>query len=428
MELSKLAGAALLSLVGAGTAHANTWTPAPKDWDPKHRLRIVIAYEPSVDDKCGSNSQNGSSCTRQREDIWAGGEKRSVYRHAGLTRQAQTNIDHLNYLFQLSNVPIQAELADAFRTDRECPRGTGTIDAIKQDLLLTSIKERTQADDVIAFVDVGKANTCGLHYRSSTGKFQPYGYVTSSSNIANFGCGIKSSQRTFAHEVGHGMGLAHNLDEANQSSKYARGGATWAWVTTMSDPGVHGGLITKNTWSDPTRKCDAFYHCGGQNNDADAARYLRENAHNYRPIATYSIRSTDSMRRCIDATTLQSGSRVLMWDCHGGANQTFTFHQDGSIRVGGLCLDVAGGRNEHLAPVVAYQCHGGTNQKWAVEGNGTIRSQLAGTQRCLDVAKEDGNALSLWECTPTSADQRFTVSEPETLGRQPSSAGRQPLL
>jgi len=70
---------------------------------------------------------------------------------------------------------------------------------------------------------------------------------------------------------------------------------------------------------------------------------------------------------CLDAYTGrgQDGDRIVVWPCHGGANQQWTRTLGGELRgVNGKCIDVLGARTEHLTDVWLWTCHGGANQRW----------------------------------------------------------------
>ena len=53
---------------------------------------------------------------------------------------------------------------------------------------------------------------------------------------------------------------------------------------------------------------------------------------------------------------------------HGGANQKWKLHKDGTIRLEGhdLCLDIKGGSKDKGAQLCAWPHNGGSNQKWRV--------------------------------------------------------------
>jgi len=126
------------------------------------------------------------------------------------------------------------------------------------------------------------------------------------------------------------------------------------------------------------------------------------------PPTTFRLRG-EASGRCLDVNqgSSVSGTPMIIWDCHSGANQQFA--QSGqALQVLGKCLDVpttatAGTR------VQIWDCNAGTNQQWAFNGNGTIGSVRFPTL-CLDVsgaATANGSAVIVWTCHG-AANQRWT--------------------
>jgi len=113
--------------------------------------------------------------------------------------------------------------------------------------------------------------------------------------------------------------------------------------------------------------------------------------------------------RCIDVPNASqtNGTRVTLYDCNGGTNQTWTLNSSKQLTVYGTrCLDAAGSGNG--AAVQIYSCHGQTNQQWNVNSNGTITGVQSG--RCLDVwGTGNGQQVQLYDCTG-QANQRFSLS------------------
>jgi O-glycosyl hydrolase len=145
---------------------------------------------------------------------------------------------------------------------------------------------------------------------------------------------------------------------------------------------------------------------------------------------------------CVDvpAASQANGTAVALWDCHGGANQSWTatpdkrltvygskclevgadgttaqindctgtgaqqwtVNADGSVvNLGsGKCLDASGHGTAPGTAVVTWGCNGGVNQKWArTEAPGILRGQESG--KCVDVPAADqtnGTRPALWDC------------------------------
>jgi ricin-type beta-trefoil lectin protein/alpha galactosidase A-like protein/alpha galactosidase C-like protein len=107
--------------------------------------------------------------------------------------------------------------------------------------------------------------------------------------------------------------------------------------------------------------------------------------------------------RCLDDpnSSGSDGTQVIIWDCHGAANQRWTYTEGRELQVLGKCLDVASptGPATAGALVQIFSCHGEANQQWSLNANGTITSVATGL--CLDVtgAKTDsGTGLEAWPC------------------------------
>jgi hypothetical protein len=83
------------------------------------------------------------------------------------------------------------------------------------------------------------------------------------------------------------------------------------------------------------------------------------------------LRTADG-RMCVDASGGEGndGDRVILWRCHGGANQKWSVNDDGEITgINGKCLDVFAFRTEDGTRVVIRGCHGRLNQLWDVESD-----------------------------------------------------------
>ena len=104
--------------------------------------------------------------------------------------------------------------------------------------------------------------------------------------------------------------------------------------------------------------------------------------------------------KCIDVPggNTASGTRLVMWDCHGGSNQQFTRTGAGDLRIAGKCVDASGGRGWNGDHIVLWDCNGGANQRWTRQGDGTLRG-ING--RCIDIeggSRDNGARLVLWDC------------------------------
>ncbi|RSD23855.1 glycoside hydrolase family 27 protein [Amycolatopsis eburnea] len=110
-----------------------------------------------------------------------------------------------------------------------------------------------------------------------------------------------------------------------------------------------------------------------------------------------------SSARCIDinGNVTTPGTKVDIWDCDGGTNQSWTFTGAGELKANGLCLDADGGSSAAGTKLIVWTCHGGANQKFKLNPDGSITQ--AGL--CVDVTGGDkpagnvnGVQLELWGC------------------------------
>ncbi|MFJ8748982.1 ricin-type beta-trefoil lectin domain protein [Streptomyces sp. NPDC102441] len=74
------------------------------------------------------------------------------------------------------------------------------------------------------------------------------------------------------------------------------------------------------------------------------------------------------MGKCldVDAASTADGTKIQLWDCHGGTNQDWSVQSDGTIRNRGVCLDTAGGSGTDGTQLVINRCDGRASQKWTV--------------------------------------------------------------
>ncbi|WP_117207979.1 SGNH/GDSL hydrolase family protein [Allorhizocola rhizosphaerae] len=115
--------------------------------------------------------------------------------------------------------------------------------------------------------------------------------------------------------------------------------------------------------------------------------------------------------RCLDVPNTANGTQIQLWDCHGGANQSWT-HTAGRqlVASGGKCLDARGQGTSNGTQVVVWDCNGQTNQQWNVNANGTITGVQSGL--CIDASglgTANGTKLILWACHG-GANQRWTMA------------------
>jgi hypothetical protein len=107
--------------------------------------------------------------------------------------------------------------------------------------------------------------------------------------------------------------------------------------------------------------------------------------------------------RCVDVPNLSqtNGTAVDLWDCNGGANQSWTLTPDRRLEVYGTkCLDARDGGTGNGTVVQINDCTGAAAQQWTVDSDGSVVN--AGSGRCLDATSNgtaNGTAIELWDCT-----------------------------
>lgn len=117
--------------------------------------------------------------------------------------------------------------------------------------------------------------------------------------------------------------------------------------------------------------------------------------------------------RCVDVpfSGQTNRTRVELFDCNNGANQTWTTSTSKELRVYGTkCLDVDGGGTADGTAVTIFDCTGETNQQWNLNPDGTVTGVKSG--KCLDAvgaATANGTQLQIWPCNG-GANQRWSRS------------------
>ena len=117
--------------------------------------------------------------------------------------------------------------------------------------------------------------------------------------------------------------------------------------------------------------------------------------------------------RCVDVPngTTTNGTQVQLYDCWGGAGQTWTYTTARQFTgVGGTCLDASNQGTSPGTQVIIWTCNGQVNQQWNVNADGTITGVQSGL--CLDAngaGTANGTKIILWTCNG-QANQRWTTS------------------
>ncbi|GIH08291.1 hypothetical protein Rhe02_63580 [Rhizocola hellebori] len=113
---------------------------------------------------------------------------------------------------------------------------------------------------------------------------------------------------------------------------------------------------------------------------------------------------------CIDVPggSQANSTPVNLWDCSGGANQSWTSTPAGQLTIfGGKCLDVRSSGTANGTVVQIYDCNNSGAQQWSVNGDGSVVNPASG--KCLDAFDHglaNGTGLIIWTCSG-SANQKW---------------------
>lgn len=125
-----------------------------------------------------------------------------------------------------------------------------------------------------------------------------------------------------------------------------------------------------------------------------------------------------SSRKCIGLAnngSIANGTRLVLWDCHGGADQTWYFeNRFGRIDlrsgvpgygISGKCVGTANsGSTANGTELVIWDCHGGADQNWAwaTFADGSVELYNVPSSKCAGLANSgsttNGTRLVVWDC------------------------------
>ncbi len=112
------------------------------------------------------------------------------------------------------------------------------------------------------------------------------------------------------------------------------------------------------------------------------------------------IRSGYRSTKCLDDSgdSTANGTKIVLWDCNGSPQQTWTIGSDHTIRINSKCADIYRYDNANRARVDLWTCTGGANQQWQPR-NDALVSPASG--KCLDdpgFNTTDGTQLEIYTC------------------------------
>ncbi|MHA6764010.1 choice-of-anchor D domain-containing protein [Streptacidiphilus sp. PAMC 29251] len=113
--------------------------------------------------------------------------------------------------------------------------------------------------------------------------------------------------------------------------------------------------------------------------------------------------------KCLDDNNNGANATpVVIYDCHGGPTQTWTF-SNGTLQINGKCADVTALGTANGTKIQLWDCNGGTNQQWTHQANGELVSASSG--RCLDdpgFSATNQTQVDIWDCDG-GANQQWTL-------------------
>ncbi|NJP44323.1 galactosylceramidase [Streptomyces sp. PRB2-1] len=125
----------------------------------------------------------------------------------------------------------------------------------------------------------------------------------------------------------------------------------------------------------------------------------------------------------VPASSQTDGTQLALWDCNGGANQSFTATPAGQLTVygGAKCLDVDGSGTADGTKVQIWTCNNTAAQQWTVGADGSVVNPHSG--KCLDATKAGtapGTLLEVWSCNGGANQQWDRGSSTSLLRGQES--------
>ncbi|MEU2284323.1 RICIN domain-containing protein [Streptomyces sp. NPDC013178] len=119
--------------------------------------------------------------------------------------------------------------------------------------------------------------------------------------------------------------------------------------------------------------------------------------------------------RCVTAvgaetTDAKDGTPLEIRDCSDGSWQKIDFRSDGTARMFGLCMDLAGANDANGTPIQLANCNGGWAQKFKLNSSHDLVNTAIG--KCVDIVDKvnaNGTRLQLWTCYGTD-NQKWSTA------------------
>ncbi|WP_327249997.1 ricin-type beta-trefoil lectin domain protein [Streptomyces sp. NBC_01320] len=116
-------------------------------------------------------------------------------------------------------------------------------------------------------------------------------------------------------------------------------------------------------------------------------------------VVTYHLVSAQT-GKCLSADHASDGAWLFIWDCDGSREQNWTFKNDGTIQLKGLCMEVSHASRDEGAVVQLSRCSGNAAQQFRLNSNHELFAVNSGN--CVDVRKfgeDNGTPVQTWGCS-----------------------------
>lgn len=132
----------------------------------------------------------------------------------------------------------------------------------------------------------------------------------------------------------------------------------------------------------------------------EAPRKQSQKLASKQPVPGDLLVSLDTLR-CLTVDAIRDGDQVYVWDCHSSRQkkeQKWLFASDGTVRVGGKCLDIRGANTGKEALVQITGCNGNMAQQFRLNSKGEMIALIS--NYCLDVwhSRENGATITTNDC------------------------------
>lgn len=238
----------------------------------------------------------------------------------------------------------------------------------------------------------------------------------SSSNGAKLkACNGSNAQKIFLTRRGSGeqiMKIGNNCIEGVREGEAlfitpCRPVTTQFWTYSNTGQIKNGNGLCVDVWrGEKTANTPVIaYRCTEHVNQR-WARFSPQDAHGAADTAVNAmLYPLNAQGKCLD---LSPEGRLILWSCHGGTNQKFSFQfeRTGQVKVNGRCLTAH--PEKDVEQIRGVTCRNDTRQRWSVSANGQFKN---GAGNCMDVRGSsalDGTPIITYPCK-NQLNQKFKV-------------------